>query len=82
MTKIQTPKNDELKHRILARKHELEAKLETFKADTIGKSAEVRNCIQKDLDELSGKIEHGWENLNEATTKSLNDWFKHTEMHQ
>jgi hypothetical protein len=82
MTNPQKLEHEELKHRILARKHELEAKLETFKADTLGKSAEIRNCIQKDLDELGGKIEQGWENLSEATTKSLNEWFKHTEMHQ
>ena len=72
---------EELKHRILARKLELEAKLEHLKADATGKTADLAKCIQGDLDDLGSKIEHGWENLSEGTIKHLNEWFKHTSQH-
>jgi hypothetical protein len=73
--------NEELKHRVLARKLELEARLEHIKADTAAKTAEVRIGIQKDLDDLGSRISEGWENLSEATVQGLNDWFKHTDSH-
>jgi hypothetical protein len=76
------PSHEELKHRILARKHELEAKLEHLKADSIEKSVDVAKCIQSDLDELGTKIEAGWEHLSEPVIKSLNEWMKHTDAHQ
>lgn len=73
--------HEELKHRVLARKHELEAKLEHLKADAIGKTTDLRDCIKQDLGELGDKIEHGWENLSESTVKHLNEWLKHTDTH-
>jgi hypothetical protein len=79
MTNMTVNNNDELKHRILARKLELESRLEGFKADSAGKAADIKKAIQKDLDELESKLAHGWDDLNENVVKSLNEWFKHTE---
>jgi hypothetical protein len=81
MTNTVNANHEELKHRILARKLELEAKLEHLKADTIGKTTEIRKNIQKDLDELGSKIENGWDHLGEPAIESLNDWFKRTTSH-
>jgi hypothetical protein len=79
MAKAVIPSNEELKHRIIARKLELEAKLENLKADTVGKTAEVRKSIQKDLDYLGTRIKESWENLSEAAVRDYNDWFKRTD---
>jgi hypothetical protein len=81
MTNTATTTMEELKHRILARKHELEAKLEHLKADTAAKSVEVRNSIQQDLDDLGSRIAEGWENLSESAINALNEWFKRTDTH-
>jgi len=69
MTNTSNLNNEELKHRILARKLELEAKLEHLKADTTAKTADARKNIQKDLDELGGKIETGWEESHRAHSR-------------
>jgi hypothetical protein len=81
MTNTVNSSNEELKHRILARKLELEAKLEHLKADTLGKTEDIRKCIQQDLFDLGSKIDTEWENLSEPVINSLNDWFKHTDSH-
>ncbi|MCX6644751.1 MAG: hypothetical protein NTY09_00085 [bacterium] len=79
MTNTIITNNEELKHRILARKLELEAKLEHLKADTAGKTADICKSIQKDLDDLGSKIAQGWENLSANAVQGINDWFKQTD---
>jgi hypothetical protein len=81
MTNTPMTEHEDLKDRILARKLELETKLEHFKTDTADKTADIAKCIQKDLDDLGVKIAHGWENLSEHTVHTLNEWFKHTDSH-
>ena len=81
MTNTVSTSNEELKHRVLARKLELEAKLEHLKADTVAKTADVRKSIQEDLDDLGSKIAQGWGNLSEKTVQGLNEWFKRTDSH-
>ncbi len=69
-------KVEELKHRIEAKKKELQAKLETYKADKHAEAAEHSKNIQTKLNELEMHVKNGWENLTEATAAKLNDWLK------
>jgi len=79
MPNTATANNEELKHRILARKLELEAKFEHLKADTAGKTADVRKRIQEDLDDLGIRIAEGWEHLTANAVQTLNDWLIRTD---
>lgn len=67
---------EELKHRIEAKKRELQAKLETYKADQHADAAENSKKIRTKLDELELTVKNGWENLSEATAAKLNEWLK------
>lgn len=69
-------KYEELKHRIEAKKKELQAKMETAKADKHGQAAEQESNIKTKLNELEMHVKNGWENLTEATAAKLNDWLK------
>jgi hypothetical protein len=67
---------EELKHRIEAKKRELQSKLETYKADKHADAAERSKEIHTKLNDLETNIKNGWENLSEATAAKLNDWLK------
>ena len=67
---------DELKHRVAAKRKELEAQIERAKADGIARSHDTRDQARQKLDELNQALKDGWENLSNATAKRLNDWLK------
>jgi hypothetical protein len=64
----------ELKLRVEAKKKELEAQLAKFKADSIGKSNDAIENLQKKLNSLEGELKHGWENMSESIAGKLNHW--------
>jgi hypothetical protein len=69
-------KYEELKHRIEAKKKELQSKLETMKADKHADAAKTSTDIKTKLNELEMHVKNGWENLTESAATKLNDWLK------
>lgn len=69
-------KYEELKHRIEAKKMELQSKLETMKADTHAEAVKHKSDIRTKLNELEMHVKNGWENLTESAATKLNDWLK------
>jgi uncharacterized protein YfcZ (UPF0381/DUF406 family) len=67
---------EELKHRVLAKKHKLQEQLEKLQAEAHGVSTDEKEKLQTKLNEVEDLLSHGWENLSEAVTKRLNDWLK------
>jgi hypothetical protein len=67
-------KTDELKNRIEAKKHELQARLAELKADTKEDAASARDSIKQRLDELETALKDGWDNVTEAVAGKLNSW--------
>jgi hypothetical protein len=62
---------DELKHRLEAKKKELEAQIETAKADAAGQAREKRKRLQEKLDQMEEFIKTGVENLTEEARRKL-----------
>lgn len=71
-----TTKTSELRHRVEAKRKELEASLERAKADAAGKTSETVERIQRELNELNDRLKDGWDNLSEAAADQLNEWLK------
>jgi hypothetical protein len=69
-------KTSELRHRVEARKKELEASLERAKADAQGEASETVDRIQAKLRELDDHLREGWDNLSEAVADRINEWLK------
>ncbi len=67
---------EELKHRVAARKKELEAKLESAKADAHGKAGDAAEMARAKLDELERTVKDGWDNLGGDAIGRLNEWLK------
>lgn len=66
----------ELKHRVLAKRKELEAQLENLRADAAAKESEAKRGIQQRLSELDEAITDGWDDMKESTVDRLNEWLK------
>lgn len=64
----------ELKARVEAKKKELEAQIAKFKADSLGKSNDALETLQKRLNSLEGDLKNGWENVSESVAGKLNRW--------
>lgn len=64
----------ELKHRVQARRKELEAKLHEKLADAHAGSSEAAEKIKKQLSELKEATKEGWDNLRDSTVDKLNQW--------
>jgi len=67
-------KNEELKDRIEARRHELQAKLSELKADSRREAAEAADKIKARLKELEEYVKDGWDNVNDSVKAKLNSW--------
>ena len=67
-------KDDELKDRIQARKHAMQAKLDELKADSRSEARGTRDKLKKSLDELEDSVKDGWDNLSDAVRTKLNSW--------
>jgi hypothetical protein len=69
-------RTEELKHRVLAKKAELQKQLELIKAEAHGSKTDEVERIEKKLTDLNDSLKEGWDNLSEQAVKRLNDWLK------
>ena len=69
-------KVEELKDRIEAKKHELQARLAANKADVRAEAAEQRDRIQRKLNELEEHLKGGWDRVSDQVASKLNQWLK------
>jgi hypothetical protein len=67
-------KDDELKDRIQARKHSMQAKLAELKADSREEARKTSAKIKKSLDELEDSVKDGWDNISDSVRTKLNSW--------
>ena len=67
-------KQEELKDRIEAKRHELLAKYNELKADTRHGASDVRSKLKVKLDELELHLKGGWEKVSDATRAKLDHW--------
>ena len=65
---------NELKLRVEAKKKDLEAQIAKFKADSLGKSNDTLEALQKKLNSLEGDLKSGWDNVTESVAGKLNRW--------
>lgn len=71
-----TDRWDELKHRVEAKKKELQAKLERAQADGIEKSSQAADEARQKLDGLDQTLKDGWDNVSDSVADRLNAWLK------
>src|SRR5687767_3783281 len=72
-------RTDELKDRILAKRHELRARLAELKADARAEAIEKRERIERKLQLLERTLKDGWDRLSGKAVASLNEWLKDDE---
>ena len=65
-----------LKSRVEAKMKQLEANLAKAKADAHGNANDAEKAIKNKLEELSGYLGDGWDNLSEGVAEKLNGWLK------
>jgi len=65
---------NELKLRVEAKKKELEAQIARVRADSMGKTNDAIEALQKKLSTLETDLKDGWENLSESIAGKLNRW--------
>jgi chromosome segregation ATPase len=65
---------NELKLRVEAKKKDIEAQIAKFKADSLGKSNDAIEALQKKLNSLEGDLKSGWDNVTESVAGKLNRW--------
>jgi hypothetical protein len=65
---------EELKNRIKAKQHELQARYEELKADSRSEARGEREKVKSRLDELQETIKDGWDNLSDKVSAKLNNW--------
>ena len=71
-----TTSTQELKHRAAAKRKELEARLETLKADAAGARGDAMDAVKRKIHQIDEAAREGWENLSDATSRKLNDLLK------
>jgi hypothetical protein len=69
-------KNDELRDRVEARKHDLLAKYNELKADARHETAHVRDRVRAQLDEVERYLKDGWDKLSDDVRSKLNTWLE------
>ena len=70
---------DELKNRVEARKHDIEAEIARLKADAGEKQRDRIERLEKRLQEASDVVKGGWQDLSDSVVSQLNDWLKKEE---
>jgi len=67
-----TTQTQELKHRVEARKKELQSKLERMKADAAGSSDDAKKDVERRLAELDQTLRDGFDNLTDQAVAKIN----------
>jgi len=71
-----TDGTDELRARVEAKRHELQAQLKQAEADARAEKNEEADTLRAKLAELDETLKEGWENLSDATVAKLNEWMR------
>jgi hypothetical protein len=69
-------RNDELRDRVEARKHELLAKYNELKADSRHEASDVRDKLKARLEELELHLKSGWTKVNDDVRTKLSHWLE------
>jgi hypothetical protein len=70
---------DELRERIVARKHELLGRYNALKADSRPEAAAAaRARLRSRLDQLEAHLKAGWANVNHEVRLKLSKWLEHS----
>ena len=67
-------KQEELKDRVEAKKHELLSKYNSMKADSRHEAHDLKTKLKMKLDELELYLKGGWEKVSDATRAKLDKW--------
>ena len=70
-------KDQQLKDRIEARKHELLSKYNDLKADSRAEANEQKTKLKRKLDELELHLKGGWDKMSDAVRAKLDKWLQH-----
>lgn len=70
---------EELKNRVEARKHDIEAEIARLKADAGEKQRDRIEQLENRLQEASDVVKGGWQDLSDSVVTQLNDWLKKEE---
>lgn len=65
---------DELKDRVSAKQHRLEARLAELRADVRAKGREEGDRLETELKSVRDSIKDGWESVTEEVAAKLNQW--------
>lgn len=65
---------DELKDRVSAKQHRLEARLAELRADVRSKGREEADRLETELTSVRDSIKDGWEKVTEEVAAKLNKW--------
>lgn len=65
---------EELKHRVEARRHLLQARLAELEADTRHEAGVLRAKITVGLDELHDALKDGWDKVSDGVRSKLDAW--------
>ena len=66
----------ELKNRVEAKRHEIEAEIARLKADAEQDHRERIERLESRIQRLGDSLEDGWKNLSDSVVNKLNDWLK------
>ena len=69
-------RGDELRERIEARKLELLAKYSELRTKARHETADARDRIRVQLDEVARHLRNGWDKLNDEVRSNLNTWLE------
>lgn len=64
----------ELKNRIDARRHSMQARLLELEADTRHEASELRAKIKGGLEDLETTLKDGWDKVSDSVREKLNAW--------
>lgn len=62
----------ELKHRVEAKKKELESKLEHMKADAAGSSDDAKRSLKQRIEKLDRTMRDGFDDLTDEAARKIN----------
>lgn len=65
---------DELKDRVSAKQHRLEARLAELRADVRSEAREQADRLETELTSVRDSIKDGWEKVTEEVAAKLNKW--------
>jgi len=65
-------KKKELKHRVEAKRKDLEANIAKLKADASGSGSDALDASRRKLSDLNDAVKDGWDNMSNAAAEKVN----------